>query len=892
MDRTDGIRDCSITVHLKQTQQVSGGSILLEICRVGSVNDNNGSIVLNWNMGVLDRNRPSKTAEEMTQKLSHFLFDHAEGTDNFKENGGDSSNGISGGRGEGKSAESSVGREEGKSAGSGEDSDMASSQAENSTDLSTALNTDLAGRDLLKDTQVYKGVTNKEGVCRFDDLEEGAWMIHALDSSSYGTIEDALVAVPGYVEEHGTWNGPVYDQDVWMKAKIIEREENTDQPSDNTPVSTEAGPGTAPGPSTPSPEPEQPPPSGKTTTEQTGSPTTEKNKKQRSKTTAERSVTSTPQQVVRTMDDTPLSGLICLCLSSVLFIVMLLNVWRRRIVYAAADGKWLRKGHDEVNQGKRMRKGHDEENQRKRMRKGHDEENQGNRMTKGHDEENQGSRMAKGHDEQTQWVCIGKNGESSEKGVRNKWSGGCRKKQGPMLLLVCALMLFLPGRIIYASESGDSLIDNIEKDTRVIFVNQSPDAPSLTVSKEVLDAENGRRAPSDDSFSFRLMLDQKRASGVKYRLFNEGGAELVPSGSGGELVESGSVDGVPMALHTGKDGTFSLKAGQSALFEDVENGEIWEVTEAGSENYERVLPRAGDTISGTVERMGSQAHFINRYAPPEDNGGDEGSLEITKKILWPEGMSIPVEGTFRIRVTVDGKPWCGANVELTDLNGSAAGNDVTTDEYGCFMIGSDQKACLRDMPVGADAVVEEIDEEQDLFVPSGDISWKGALSSRQKVCFTNRLASFVVTKSLVSGESDRGFLFCICNKDDLPVENAAYYIADKDGELSECHFTDEEGHFRLQAGEKAVFAGFPEGTVVNVFEEDAFGYRQVIPESEKGYTDLTIGKGIQTLTFENEKTTVKLFPPTAGGPGIWFLIAIPVTGIIILSILLVRRRRM
>ena len=158
MERTGG--KCSITVHLKQTEQVSGGGVLLEACRVGRVNESDGSMILNWDLGELTSLRPSVSTEHVTGILSEMIY------------GG-------------------------------------TKYVEGETGIVS-----------MQDVEVYDALTSEDGTCTFSGLEEGAWLIHAVDSSSYGIIEDTLVAVPCYVQEGTKWTGPVYDPDIWIKGEI------------------------------------------------------------------------------------------------------------------------------------------------------------------------------------------------------------------------------------------------------------------------------------------------------------------------------------------------------------------------------------------------------------------------------------------------------------------------------------------------------------------------------------------------------------------------------------------------------------------------------------------------------------------------------------------------
>lgn len=727
MDRTDGSGVCSITVHLKQTQQVTGGGVLFEACRVGCVNESDGTMTLNWDLGELTKLRPSMPTEEATRQLSLMLFG-------------------------------------------------------NRTEQ-----TQMPSAESVCDVEIRTAVTSEDGVCSFQGLEEGAWLIHAADSTSYGRIEDTLAAVPCYIQQGTAWIGPVYDSDIWPKGEIgIKQFEEEPQTEKSL---------TKPAPTTEKKHTET-----ERTLETTKMTETEKpgdkqenpkepesEKKTR---TSFPGTTSQSTQVVRTLDDTPVSGLICAFLSSVLLISLIISR-RRRL-------------------GKR-----------------------------------------------------------------------CRGRHLAFVLGAGVLFSVAPGVKTFALEEGD-FVGMLEEERKIVFVNESPDAPCLSVAKEVLDALNGSRAPAGDRFVFRLFLDHERAGGIRYRIFNEAGEELVDLTGGGvsTLVIAGSAQGDPVPLRTGRDGSFTLAAGQYALFEEVSVGQLWEVTELQREHYERISPKASDTVSGTIERNGNQAQFVNRYLPEEDPGYTEGVLEITKEILWPEDCALPDRGQFQIRIQVDGRAWSNALVELYDREDGSAAEETRTDANGVFAIRGGQRAVIRSLPLGSDAVVEEIDDPEDAFVPSGDTTWKGAVTSHGRVAFTNRLADFVVVKTLLSGDPDHPFRFCLLQKDERPWAGIPYYLIDEEGELETDgpRYTDGAGHFSLHSGQRAVFAGMEEGTRYSVLEEKILGYRQVTPQGEDGYRNLSVKNGIPSLLFENEQADVKLFVPSAGGTGIRLLLIAAIAG--------------
>ncbi len=773
MERTGG--KCSITVHLKQTEQVSGGGVLLEACRVGRVNESDGSMILNWDLGELTSLRPSVSTEHVTGILSEMIY------------GG-------------------------------------TKYVEGETGIVS-----------MQDVEVHDALTSEDGTCTFSGLEEGAWLIHAVDSSSYGIIEDTLVAVPCYVQEGTKWTGPVYDPDIWIKGEItkavvVESETEVRQTEKQEPETT--APQTEKRvPQTEKPSPQAPAKDTGKGTPATKAPSTEKTEtvtviEKTKNTETEHPVTGKPvpkapesekktrtnvprttaqsTQVVRTLDDTPLAGLVTAFLGCAVVIVIILTRLRRR----------GRMNRDSI-----------------------------------------------------------RTGSGGGSGTR---SGRKRRGRRMLLLAVGAGMTLLPCLSVRAADSEEDFAKLVEGERKILFVNESPSAPCLTVGKEVLNAEDGSRAPSGDVFTFRLTLDLERASGVKYRLFDESGTELLDlTGDGENLVPAGNAAGDPVPFRTGRDGSFTLHAGQYALFEDVSVGELWEVEETVSGHYERVVPGSSGSLSGTIERNGNTAQFVNRYLPKEDPGLTEGILEITKQILWPEGCALPDRGSFQIRVLVDGAAWKDAPVELRDRKEGALPAQTRTDENGIFVIRGDQKATIRSIPAGSDLYVEEIDDSSDLFVPSGDLVWRGASSSRSRVTFTNRLADFTVEKTLLSGDMDHRFLFCLLDRDGRPLSGIPYYLVNGNGSLegTDPEYTDAQGHFTLKSGERAVFAGMEEGDRYSVIEETVLGYRQVTPEGREGYSGLRVQGGIPSLLFENEPADASLFVPATGGPGIMLVVA-------------------
>ena len=144
---------------------------------------------------------------------------------------------------------------------------------------------------------------------------------------------------------------------------------------------------------------------------------------------------------------------------------------------------------------------------------------------------------------------------------------------------------------------------------------------SLTVQKTVT-AEAGFTAPSTDEFEFILKIEDTIAVGQSYRLYT------------GSTEESGT-------FVTDAAGKFKLKGGQKAVFEGLEVGDDYEVSEVAKTNYEISSPTSGK-IEGTLTSTGATAAFTNNYEPK--------STLTVKKVVT--GTGAPATDTFEFTVKV------------------------------------------------------------------------------------------------------------------------------------------------------------------------------------------------------------------------------------------------
>lgn len=376
--------------------------------------------------------------------------------------------------------------------------------------------------------------------------------------------------------------------------------------------------------------------------------------------------------------------------------------------------------------------------------------------------------------------------------------------------------------------------------SQVIFENEEKQSPDLYISKRVEHADESYPAPKDDEFRFILKIDGKLADQVSYQVYD---------------AENEEVDG---DFQTGKYGTFSLKAGQTARFEYLGTGVRYEVSEESKDNYQQIIPEGGAPASGIVTANGAEAEFTNLYSPKGEGGKTR--LEIRKTISFPSGYEPPETPDFPFVLELDGKAYGGGSYTVVDIKtGETTGSGVTGQD-GSFTLKGGSAAVFEEIPAGVDYKVRE-DEEQLAekaggWWTTGNIVREGATQPPVTVeVFNNANASFMVTKRMEDySRPDKEFTFLLTDADRVVWPEAQYCLYSTTGERvdDQIHQTDKDGRFQLKPGQAAVFMGIKPGTVYNVSEIGNAAYVQVIPSSPEGYPSRLVGDGVEELPFVNK----------------------------------------
>ncbi len=293
---------------------------------------------------------------------------------------------------------------------------------------------------------------------------------------------------------------------------------------------------------------------------------------------------------------------------------------------------------------------------------------------------------------------------------------------------------------------------------------------ALTIEKTVRNA--------DDS---PLTDEQKAQEFVFTVTFSDGGAY--------EYTVDG---GEPQQLVSG--GTFTLKHGQSAVFEQIPVGVTYTVTEQPMPGY----AMAGTGHTGTITEAGGAARFTNTYTPSQT-----GSLTVSKQVVG-DGEDLQKEFTF-----------------TAVING----------QMETFVLKHGDSKTFPDLPVGTTYTITETDYTVQGY--AGTVQeYTGQITGVEelRLPFVNVYqpeavpGSLTVQKEVVGDnpDPDKEFTFEITFSDGGTYE----YTVDG-GEPQEL---TSGGTLVLKGGQTAIFINLPDGITYTVKETDTVGYLPAVEE--------------------------------------------------------------
>lgn len=420
---------------------------------------------------------------------------------------------------------------------------------------------------------------------------------------------------------------------------------------------------------------------------------------------------------------------------------------------------------------------------------------------------------------------------------------------------------------------------------RLTFTNTHAENIALYVTKTVTCKNPQMTAPAEDSFLFRLKLNQTAAEEREYHLFRDG-QELF--NYGGSLTNIRQEGQLPTPFLTDRNGCFSLKGAEAACFDDLSPGTSYEISESPAKDYQQLEPKGGTSAIGTVTEEGASVTFHNCYmvSPPEDAAST--ILEIRKDILFPYGYELPQTPEFRYHVRIKGVSWSNKPFTILDEKNEKVLFSGVTDDFGYFSMKGGLLARFEEIPADADYEITE-ESASGWKKIAEDNSLGATITPVTNVCFTNSETAFVVTKQMSDSSTVKiPFLFKL-KKDDYPWAGAEYYLYQTSGRQldAEKHTTNSKGEFFLFPNQAAVFTGAASGTVYSVTEPAEPGYTLTVPASGAGYFNKTVTDSVEILPFVNH---YEFSLPVTGGTGVTPYLISVITGIAVLTFWFSKKR--
>ncbi|MCD8118922.1 MAG: hypothetical protein LUE29_05480 [Lachnospiraceae bacterium] len=207
----------------------------------------------------------------------------------------------------------------------------------------------------------------------------------------------------------------------------------------------------------------------------------------------------------------------------------------------------------------------------------------------------------------------------------------------------------------------------------IVYLEFTNASAYLIVEKDMADGLNS----DDEEFSFTLTSNLGGAvAGAVYYLYDADGKLIADDGNGNE---------VSQPLTTGADGTFSLKAGQRAVFVGLTEGVTYTVKETVEEGY-----IAGVKVNGETGQTTAAAVKVNGTAVANGVTTDTELSASTTIGTYTDEQTIQFTNTRlgKIEITKkrsnSDKVLEGASFTLTDGDGTEVASG-TTDENGSLI---------------------------------------------------------------------------------------------------------------------------------------------------------------------------------------------------------------
>ena len=278
---------------------------------------------------------------------------------------------------------------------------------------------------------------------------------------------------------------------------------------------------------------------------------------------------------------------------------------------------------------------------------------------------------------------------------------------------------------------------------------------------------------------------------------------------------------------TGADGTFTLKAGQLAVFVGIEPGTVINVEEAPTEGYDFETPASGKFTNLTVPDSFVEEHwFVNEL--------NSTSLTVQKTVHDPEGMpphtkSDEVLFSFVLKQKAEGSD---EYVVLPNATYTIGENRDKTTEAGVFKLKEDEIAIFPSLKKTL-YKIEEIDIPTGFQVSSdGKDGWSVDLRNKEgSLLCVNDVSSgsdLTISKILAgsSAEDDKDWTFTIdfyssIAPDEVHADTLNIGPFTSTLNKTEVSVVNGKAIFKLKGGDSVTIEGIPTGYTWKLSEAEA-----------------------------------------------------------------------
>ena len=385
--------------------------------------------------------------------------------------------------------------------------------------------------------------------------------------------------------------------------------------------------------------------------------------------------------------------------------------------------------------------------------------------------------------------------------------------------------------------------------TDLCFVNG---LSSLWVSKEVTN-HSRQKLDSNEDFSFILTLNGRAAGGQTYWLYDK---DL-------KKIDEGSC---------AADGSFTLKADESAIFFGIPAGTAYTLKESPKEKFSQILPVNPEGYRGKIDYSANKLIFVNNYAPLP-------GLWLSKQVIDKNSHSVADSRSFSFRLSHGGRqPLAWTNYRLYATDGSLKPELYQTNKEGVLQLRSGEKAYFEGLEAG-DYQAEELNVPT-VYTP---VEQKKSISLRSgsediRLSFVNKIdspemiyGSLVITNTIrPSGDKQRfHYILTLSDPGIQGLQGTLYEGGLKGAEihpdaaeakaLGQLSFVDGKAEFELSDSQWVELRGLLAGTDYEVQEIENEDYRTTV-QGQPGFS--CKGSIFANKTAQVDYVNERVVPPS------------------------------